>query len=273
MMEVAEREIETRERTSMSAETSTMQTRRSSSYHDRQTAAVLIATNPSSLSCYYCGEQHLSTSCKNVTNPDTHKQLLLKAGRCFVCLKGHFSGDCSSSLKCTSCCGRHHATMCNGSRTMSPSLADTSIPSRQSQQPQASTSTVTQQPRSNTSTISMYGYMRTPVLLQTATTMVYSKNTPAAQVTSRLILDRSSQNSYISAELRDMLKLPLEQSVTVSIKIFGSEAKKVQTCDVGRLGLKSRMGLDLELTSYVVRFICEPLSGWPADIEMFEIKS
>ena len=98
----------------------------------------------------------------------------------------------------------------------------------------------------------MYVDMRTPVLLQTDTIMVYFKDRPVAPVKARLILDSSSQKSYISAELKDMLKPPLEQSVTMSIKTFGSEAENlVQACDIVRLGLKSRLGLNYELTSYV----------------------
>eukprot|EP00731_Ephydatia_muelleri_P009737 Em0005g323a len=57
--------------------------------------------------------------------------------------------------------------------------------------------------------------------------MVYFKDRPVAPVKARLILDSSSQKSYISAELKDMLKPPLEQSVTMSIKTFGSEAENL----------------------------------------------
>ena len=34
------------------------------SNYDRPTAAVLVATSPTSLNCYYCGEQYLSASCR-----------------------------------------------------------------------------------------------------------------------------------------------------------------------------------------------------------------
>ena len=74
----------------------------------------------------------------------------------------------------------------------------------------------------------------------------------------RLIRDSGSQKLYISANLRNELKLPSE-SVTLSIKTFGSETVRMQTCDAVELGLKTKLGLDLELTLYVVPFICEPL--------------
>ena len=192
-MEVAEKEIEARQRAATNEETSNTQMKRLSSIRDRPTTDALDATNPSSLSCYYCGEQHLSTSCKNVTNPEARKQMLLKAGRCFVCLKkGHVSRDCRSSLKCTNCRGRHHVTICNGSRRTNPPASDPSTSSHQAQQPRTSTSAATQQPRSNNSTLPMYVDARTPVLLQTVTTVVYIKSRPAVSTKARLILDSGS---------------------------------------------------------------------------------
>ena len=151
-------------------------------------------------------------------------------------------------------------------------MSGPSTSSHQAQLPRTSTLAATQQPRSNNSTLSMYVDSRTPVLLQTATTMVYSKSRPAVPMKARLILDSGSQKSYISADLRNELKLPSERSVTLSIKTFGSETERMQTCDAVELGLKTKLGLDLELTLYVVPFICEPLSGQPTDIAVERFK-
>ena len=52
----------------------------------------------------------------------------------------------------------------------------------------------------------------------------------------------------------------------MSIKTFGAQHEKTQICDAVELGLKTKLGSDLELTLYVVPFICEPLSGQPTDI-------
>ena len=269
MMKIAEREIEARERAAANDDTPTTHTtpmRRSGMNRDRPTASTLVTTNSSPLSCYYCGEQHLSTSCRKVTNPEARKQILLKAGRCFVCLrKGHVSRDCRSPLKCTTCHGRHHVTICDSARRPCPASSDSSASSHQSQQPRTPTSAVNR-PATNTSTLSMYVDARTPVLLQTATTMVYNKSRPAVPLKARLILDSGSQKSYISADLRTKLKLPSEQSTTLSIKTFGAQYEKTQICDAVELGLKTKLGSDLELTLYVVPFICEPLSGQPTDI-------
>ncbi|KAL5518082.1 hypothetical protein EMCRGX_G003760 [Ephydatia muelleri] len=63
-----------------------------------------------------------------------------------------------------------------------------------------------------------------------------------------------------------LLPLEVEQSVAVSIRTFGSKAEKTQICDVVKLGLKARTGVDLELSLYVMPLICEPLSGQPLDL-------
>ena len=65
--------------------------------------------------CSYCRQQHSSISCRTVTDPNERKQILRKAGRCFVCLRRHHtSRDCRSTLRCTGCGGRHHTSICNG---------------------------------------------------------------------------------------------------------------------------------------------------------------
>ena len=150
-------------------------------------------------------------------------------------------------------------------------MSDPLTSSHQTQQPRTSNLAATQQPRSNNSTLSMYVDARTPVLLQMATTIVYSKNRPAVPMKARLILDSGSQKSYIYV-LRNELKLPSERSVTLSIKTFGSETERMQTCDAVELGLKTKLCLDLELTLYVVPFICELLSGQPTDIAVERFK-
>eukprot|EP00731_Ephydatia_muelleri_P033081 Em0025g37a len=84
--------------------------------------------------------------------------------------------------------------------------------------------------------------------------MVYFKDRPVAPVKARLILDSSSQKSYISAELKDMLKPPLEQSVTMSIKTFGSEAENlVQACDIDLATLDKKCQAFWEFDSLGIR--------------------
>ena len=44
-----------------------------------------------------------------VTQIEARKQILLKAGRCFGCLRtGHIARECHSKSRCGKCNGRHH---------------------------------------------------------------------------------------------------------------------------------------------------------------------
>ena len=79
------------------------------------TNAALLSSDSPVPKCSYCRQQHSSVSCRTVTDPTERKQILRKTGRCFVCLRRyHTSRECRSTLKCTSCGGRHHISICNG---------------------------------------------------------------------------------------------------------------------------------------------------------------
>ena len=46
----------------------------------------------------------------------TRKALVLKYGRCFLCLvKGHRASNCSSKIKCRNCNRTHHVALCDAS--------------------------------------------------------------------------------------------------------------------------------------------------------------
>ena len=117
-----------------------------------------------------------------------------------MCLKKHhMAKKCRSPLRCSTCNGRHHSSICFGTtQGTSPSGA---LPSRQTSSTQPLSS-----PQSTT--LSMYIDMKNPVLLQTATATVYSADRPYATTVIRLILDSGSQKSYITNKLRDSLRLP-----------------------------------------------------------------
>ena len=68
-------------------------------------------------SCCYCNQTHSSDNCSTVTTVEARRQSLRKNGRCFSCLwKGHLVQDCRSSIRCHTCKGRHHSSICAGSR-------------------------------------------------------------------------------------------------------------------------------------------------------------
>ena len=85
--------------------------------------------------------------------------------------------------------------------------------------------------------------MNTPLLLQTATNTGYPVDRAANGVVIRLILDSGSQKSYILVE---RWRLPTEQTQVLSIKTFGSDVKKIETCDIVKLGFKVISRAELE---------------------------
>ena len=89
------------------------------------TNATLYSSDTSVPKCSYCRQQHSSISCRTVTDPNERKQILRKAGRCFVCLRRHHtSRDCRSTLRCTGCGGRHHASLCSVQLTQDGTTVD-----------------------------------------------------------------------------------------------------------------------------------------------------
>ena len=109
----------------------------------------------------------------------------------------------------------------------------------------------------------MYISTKTPVLLQTARTTVCGPSASTAMENVRMILDGGSQRSYITGQLREQLALPTLQTETLMIKPFGSEGGRITTCDVVRVGVKTKRGTYLELQLLVVPLICDTLTGQP----------
>ena len=63
------------------------------------------------IKCVFCGHQHYSASCGNITKLGERKNILRRDGRCFVCLQfGHRGNQCSK--KCRQCSGKHHQSIC-----------------------------------------------------------------------------------------------------------------------------------------------------------------
>ena len=259
ILKVIEREVEARERTAESYVPSK---------HGREypTAASLLSNNPIQGSCCYCSQSHVSSQCGNVTDAEERKRILMRSGRCFVCLKrNHRAQECRSSLKCLTCGKRHHATICGASSSKGASnpplpKQQQSTPSPSTPQPQTQKATPTSR-----SVLSMFVDVRTPVLLQTAKVVVCKPDVPAVTQTTRMIFDTGSQRSYVVA-LRNILQLPTERTETLIVKTFGSSSGQPQLCDVVNLSMKTRNGANVVIPLLTVPVICEPLSGQPISL-------
>ena len=63
----------------------------------------------------------IASDCGSVTDVGERKRIVVKAGRCYNCLKkGHIGRDCRSPSKCSNCEGRHHLSICSWLKTNGP---------------------------------------------------------------------------------------------------------------------------------------------------------
>ena len=254
-MKVLEEELKVRERATVVPKETPVKHRR-----DPPTSATLLTGGRNT--CCYCQRGHASEACRTVAQIEARKQILKRTGRCFVCLqRGHVGRECASGSRCTKCEGRHHVSICYGTRQADNGPSDT--PSQPHQAPSEQTHPQsTSQPKPET-TPSLYTESNKTVLLQTARATVFNPGNPSLQRELRLILDSGSQRSYITDQAKETLSLRPSGKRTMSIMTFGSTQERPQVCDVVRVGIWAKEGPDPELSLLSVPLICEPLAGTP----------
>ena len=107
LMANLEKELQARERTAAVPAATVKRSK------DLPCAATLFTGERKKLTCSYCQQPHPSNTCGIVTQPHARKQMLQKAGQCFICLRrGHVSKKCDSGKRCGKCSGRHHISIC-----------------------------------------------------------------------------------------------------------------------------------------------------------------
>ena len=224
------------------------------------TDAALFATG-SKPTCTYCRKDHASNACKNVTSIAARKEILKRAGRCFVCLKrNHISKDCSSRMKCLKCGRQHHISICMSNTNDEVKCLHTPTVERSASLPQSQTS-CSPSIESNGRPTVLYVSASTPILLQTAKAAIYRSGQPKEMFLARLILDSGSQRSHVTTRVRDKLRLPSEGKQTISVKTFGSTEENTQSVDVVHLCINTEHGDDMQLSAFVVPLICDPLQS------------
>ena len=197
------------------------------------TAATLTSFNRK-INCTYCHKSHPSVRCNVITDVKAKKSLLLKQGRCFICLKkSHIARDCQSTTRCFKCQGQnHHASVCE---------QDPIMPGNTGGDPKITS-------RGNENTV-LFIDTKTSVLLQTAKIFVSRADDPNHRIQARLIFDTGSQRSYVSTRLRNALQLPTINQETLMIKTFGSETGQIQSSDLVQLCVQ---GMTSETYLYVI---------------------
>ena len=116
------------------------------------------------------------------------------------------------------------------------------------------------------STTTLFVDTNKAVLLQTALADVYDPLNPQSTCKARMILDSSSQRSYITTRTKEALSLKPVAEKCLSIAAFGSNGGDPMVRDVVRVGMKSKFGPDRELTLFVIPHICDALTAQPISV-------
>ena len=210
------------------------------------TAAALFANN-SSPNCTYCRSPRPSSNGTTVTNIDARKDVLRKSGRCFICLRrNHISRACRSNARCYKCGGCHHISICSPQQ-------EQPHPTGNGQGSPASPAQMNEDPTA------LYVSGASPILLQTARANVYKSGRPEKRVTVRILLDSGSQRTYVTSKVKESLGLTSDGQQTILEKTLDFTEKNTQTVDIVHLSVITEQGDAIQLTAYVVPFICEPL--------------
>ena len=90
-MHVLESELEARERAVLHDESLLSAEGQAFPNFKMRTTTSALFTKHSGPTCTYYKQSHPSNSCKMVTNPVARKGILIKQGRCFVCLRKDIS--------------------------------------------------------------------------------------------------------------------------------------------------------------------------------------
>ena len=125
---------------------------------------------------------------------------------------------------------------------------------------------VTNNPPLNVATsASLYVNCHTPILLQTAKAIVCdaSVESTAPSLEVRAIQDLGSQRWYVTARVREALKLRKLRSEFMIIKTFGSDKGDHRACDIVELRIMMKNGDSLTVPTVVVPHICDPVQTQP----------
>ena len=288
LLKIIEEEIAARERVQTKpSQVAQPQGQRKNAEQNFPTATTLVSNMaPSALMCCFCQQPHPPAKCATVTQIEARKQILKRSGRCFRCLrKGHIGRECRSSIKCSHCNGRHHASVCpreplqqsssNGSSQGNsiPTATTAALNVGQSNNTVTSqTNKTSLNPNATTftnltpTTAVLHVGVSKLVFLQTAQTEVSNPMNPQLVAKVRVILDNGSQRSYITYRVKEMIDLMPENTQCLSIATFGVDKTENRICEAVTLVMKMKHGLDQKIVAFVVPHICEPIAPQPLNV-------
>ena len=213
----------------------------------QQASASALTTTANPETCVFCDQPHEPFHCTVVTDVSKRKDILLRRGRCFLCLRAHHMvRHCRSNTRCSKCQRRHNTTICEGKS----SAQEQPKRSARSASGPSSTTAVT------AATISTSG----AILLQTARAQVHAIANKEVSLSARIILDGGSQRSYITSTVSDALQLQPSGQEMLTINGFGSsENGESVERSVVALGIKCIDGSSIMVSCIAIPSICPPI--------------
>ncbi|XP_065895895.1 uncharacterized protein [Dysidea avara] len=214
-----------------------------------------LVTNNYTVKCVYCGEAHYSASCKKVVSVKDRKEVLIRMGRCFVCLKSsHRVRDCESHRNCRYCHRRHHQSLCEPQTT---------------NQHDHNVEQVTPVEDTTANTINTVK-SRQLVSLQTARAEATNGSETSIENV-RILFDNGSQRSYITDSLKTRLGLSPIRKEKLNLNTFGYSKFKTQNCDVVRVYLRKPGSENLYcINALSFPTICSALPS-PVDLSAYPV--
>jgi len=190
----------------------------------------------------YCQGHHYSATCDKVKDVKARKDILLKNGRCFNCLKAnHKLKDCCSQKICCNCHQRHHQSICTSGLSAE---AEHFVPQSKLKEPViAEGNKDTQGSYYLSSNATDTRQFKGGILLQTAQAIALEE-TGTRQAPVRILFDCGSQRSYVTENLCSKLGLSPIQSERLHLNTFGDAQHKTRNCKSYKLCLSKPVSLD-----------------------------
>ena len=196
--------------------------------------------------CAFCNGKYKSQRCDVMATPEMRFNHAKKNGMCFLCLrKNHLSRDCTENFRCFRCKNKHHVALCMVSGSKIPDDFKPVAEIRNKSSAGLDTANFICESKN--------------VLLQTAVATVCSVNERNCAKL-RLLFDSGSQNSYISPQARELLKLETIHTEKLNIKTFGGNENS-NCLDAVKFAVKSDKRTENIYVNAFVSTICKPLSG------------
>ena len=204
------------------------------------------------IQCVYCSGQHYSASCDKVKFAKGRKDILIKSGRCFNCLKpNHKTRDCRSQRTCRICHQRHHQSICDNLFVEpKPFVPPPTIP--------PTNTTVDHNNLVSSSTTNVVED-RKMVLPQTVQAIAGNESIQR-ETRVRVLFDSGSQRSYVTEDLCHSLGLTPVRAEKLRLNTSGDTRFKPRQCKLYKLYLRNSQSSEkIEITALSFPVICSTL--------------